>query len=198
MSRSLKIRCRLCGEAKPLVNSNVIPELLYGPLYDEKHRLLSIKDDTPGSRFLQKGIREPFLCSDCEAFINENYEQPFSLLWTEAFLRERISPGSKIRVDGISYAQFKLFHLSIFWRAAVASSRGFRTCDLASKDRERIRQKLLTRTPGPATEDQLTGMCVFLPDPLDIVRVIMPPIQSTRRGVHVLSAVYGVGADERI
>lgn len=76
----------------------------------------------------------------------------------------------------------------------MASSPGFRTCDLAPKDRERIRQKILKREPGPAPEDQLTGSFVFLPDPRDIVRVIMPPIQSTRRGVNVLSAVYGGAA----
>lgn len=52
MTHSWKAQCRLCREAKPLVNSHVIPELLYVPLYDEKHRLLSVKDDTPGSRFL--------------------------------------------------------------------------------------------------------------------------------------------------
>lgn len=176
------------------MNSHVIPELLYVPLYDEKHRLLSVKDDTPGSRFLQKGIRESLLCSDCEGFLNKHYEHPFSLWWTEAFLREGISTSPPVRVRGISYAQFKLFHLSIFWRAAVASSRGFRKFDLAPKDRERFREKILTGTPGPATEDQLAGSFVFLPDPRDIVRVIMPPLQSTRRGVDVLSAVYGSAA----
>ena len=31
--------CRLCKNDEPLQNSHVIPEFLYGPSYDEKHRI---------------------------------------------------------------------------------------------------------------------------------------------------------------
>jgi len=46
--------CRLCQKEKPLVQSHVIPEFLYRPLYDEKHRAVEAKLVPRGFNYLQK------------------------------------------------------------------------------------------------------------------------------------------------
>ncbi len=54
-----QMSCRLCKNDKPLQNSHVIPEFLYGPSYDAKHRIGVVRVGLPGRRLRQKGIREP-------------------------------------------------------------------------------------------------------------------------------------------
>ena len=53
--------CALCHEERDIRNSHIIPEFLYEPLYDEKHRLqlLSIIP-SQGNSFKQKGLKEHF------------------------------------------------------------------------------------------------------------------------------------------
>jgi len=58
--------CPLCQKEKPLVQSHVIPEFLYRPLYDEKHRAIEAKLVPKGFNYLQKAYREPLPCSECE------------------------------------------------------------------------------------------------------------------------------------
>lgn len=59
--------CRLCQKDKPLQNSHVVPEFFYKPSYDKKHRIYArISGKLAHMPPLQKGLREPLLCRDCE------------------------------------------------------------------------------------------------------------------------------------
>jgi hypothetical protein len=62
--------CRLChSEGEELRFSHILPEFLYKPLRDEKHRYIGLKysQETGAKRvLLQKGIREYLLCGNCE------------------------------------------------------------------------------------------------------------------------------------
>jgi hypothetical protein len=124
------VTCALCKTEKPLSNSHVIPEFLYQELYDGLHRFHRIST-TPEAknRLLQKGIREPLLCHDCEQQIS---------VW-EGYARQVLFGGvpiqgnkedKKITVENIDYANFKLFQLSIIWRASVSSRPEFRQVQL--------------------------------------------------------------------
>jgi hypothetical protein len=37
-------KCALCRQERPLRKSHVIPEFMFGPLYDEKHRFYGISN----------------------------------------------------------------------------------------------------------------------------------------------------------
>jgi hypothetical protein len=59
--------CKLCLERRPLLNSHIIPEFQYRPLYDDLHRFTTISSDPERTtKFAQKGIRERLLCGECE------------------------------------------------------------------------------------------------------------------------------------
>src|SRR3546814_7896147 len=56
--------------------------------------------------------------------------------------------GSIVSVTGIDYAQFKLFLLSLLWRAGVAKGRYFERVTLGPHE-ERLRAMLHDGDPGP-------------------------------------------------
>ncbi|WEN14136.1 hypothetical protein PY254_12920 [Rhodanobacter sp. AS-Z3] len=132
-----------------LQESHIIPEFLYGVMYDEKHRynVLSIAPDRQ-ERIEQKGAREPLLCRECEQKFAK-FERYASLVIKGG------APGmngqrndSIVSVTGIDYRQFKLFLLSLLWRAGVAKARYFERVRLGPHE-ERLRAMLRDDDPGP-------------------------------------------------
>ena len=116
--------CRLCGQSKPLCNSHIVPEFCYGRAYDAQHRVLDM--DLRGRnrhpvRYIQKGYREPLLCRDCETRISR-YEDRFAKFWYgSSGLPDTIDMRCRFLVlSGVDCVSFRLFHLSVLWRAAVS------------------------------------------------------------------------------
>lgn len=117
------MKCRLCQNSAELRNSHVIPEFLYEPLYDSKHRAMGVHGKGNKKwRYLQKGLREKLLCQKCEQLLNDYYEKYFRNFW---FVSSQIPFKCDIekiyKISGIDYVKFKLFHLSILFRASISS-----------------------------------------------------------------------------
>lgn len=141
--------CRLCLSDRELRNSHIIPESSHTPLYDDKHRMVTYSPDNPGTTgFLQKGLRERLLCEQCEQLINERYEKPFQSYWWNGRALDRISLRDVTVLDGIDYRAFKLFHLSVLFRAAASTLENFKTVQLPGRHYEQIRRMVLSGTPG--------------------------------------------------
>lgn len=143
------MHCALCLESKPLQQSHIIPEFMYGPLYDDKHRfnVLSVRAGER-NRMEQKGARERLLCQGCEQHISK-FERYASLIIGGG---DKGSTGSRdgniVSVSGIDYAAFKLFLLSLIWRAGVARDSFFERVALGPHQ-ERLRIMIRTSDPGP-------------------------------------------------
>ncbi len=150
--------CALCKYDKPLQRSHIIPERIYKPLYDRGGRGKAQKLDKVEGVFtrqrpIQKGLREELLCSSCEDLLNEDYEKEFNELWfKKRILPEAIESGESIIIDGINYQQFKLYHLSILFKASVSSLAEFRQVDLGPQHTERIRLMVLKGECGKDIE----------------------------------------------
>ena len=113
------MKCVLCRQEAPLLKSHIVPEFLYRPHYDENHRaLLFDKRDAPYT-MVQKGIRERLLCAECEARL-QVFEDYLARFWFKQRPLPAVIASSEVVLTGIDYAQFKLFLLSIVWRASVA------------------------------------------------------------------------------
>ena len=142
------MNCRLCTLDKELRNSHIIPESLFKPLYDDKHRAVHLKDFEGKNRYkklkpLQKGIREKLLCHDCERLLNDRYEKYFKKLWFDKKALPEIMPASgSITLSGLDYRKFKLFHLSILFRASVSTLSEFKQVSLG-KHEEILRRAIL-------------------------------------------------------
>jgi len=144
-------RCLLCEKERVLRNSHIIPESSYSPLYDDKHRMVTLfPSDPERTGFLQKGIRQPLLCEECEQLLNERYEKPFQAYWWRGRALDSIASDGVTILHGIDYRAFKLFHLSVLLRASACTHENFSYVQLPDRQRERIRRMVLEGSPGPA------------------------------------------------
>lgn len=139
--------CRLCGKSGELKNSHIIPEFVYRPLYDEINRfhVITTKEEE-GNRYLQKGIRERLLCGECETQLSK-HERYVSLVFSGKLPVNITGNGRLIRVEGLDYEHFKLFAMSVLWRAGVSSHNAFEEVKLGSHEKH-LRELILADNPG--------------------------------------------------
>ena len=131
---------------------------MHRELFDEKHRMVKFATLTPNSdQSLPTGEYESdILCQDCdnkvigglESYANlvlyggnvpvkmQNYQQTDGLEYT--------------KVEGVDYKKFKLFLLSILWRAGISARPFFQQVYLGPYE-EKLRQMIINSDPGPAT-----------------------------------------------
>jgi len=152
-----------------------LSEFIYRPLYDESSRTLGVQRSGSGTkiRSVQKGLREKLLCAGCEGKLNL-YETPSAKTWrhllelpdhpTEAngklLLSETGNQG--LVLSNIDYSVFKLFLLSLLWRAGVSRREEFKEVELGPHA-ERLRSMIFKKDPGlcheyPCIVFRLTGV----------------------------------------
>lgn len=183
--------CRLCREQRELRNSHIVSEFLYEDLYNEKHQLVGINGVGSRARqFLQKGIREPLLCESCEQHINEYCEKPFRSQWLESSPLPLTWSPEDLHVGNFDYSSFKLFHLSILFRAGVSSLPTYRAVSLGPHE-ERIRKMLLTRDAGPAWLYPIFGYAVVHDKTWSLVRLVSAPEPITCQGHRCYGMMFG-------
>lgn len=116
-------------------------------MYDDRHRfhVISVLPDRNDS-LEQKGLRQLLLCGDCETKVSrfEDYARRVLIGGTELEFRRE---GKVVTVDGVDYMQFKLFQLSILWRAGVSTLQMFERVTLGRFEEE-LRRMLLEEDPG--------------------------------------------------
>ncbi len=141
------MNCALCLQPHELQRSHVIPEFLYKTLYDDKHRLqvLSVIPEKDNS-IEQKGLREPLLCKNCESRMSL-WERHASLVLQGGVELKYRREGDMVFASGIDYEKFRLFQLSILWRAGVAKQQFFEKVQLGPHA-ENLRKQLLSGDPG--------------------------------------------------
>jgi hypothetical protein len=145
--------CRLCRQPSILQNSHVLPEWGYGPLYDNKHRMIALRvggDQPASAEYMQKGIRERLLCKGCEARLSRHEKYARDLLMARKPLD--LPPSRGQVVNQADYTPFKLFQLSLLWRAHLSSHEFFTTVDLGFRHAERLRTMLDDENPGAAAD----------------------------------------------
>jgi hypothetical protein len=142
--------CKLCLSVGELRDSHIISEFLYKSMYDEKHRFHVVAAGDLQSSYEQKGYRERLLCQSCETKLSKWETYARGLLTGGTLLQYR-REGTITWVEGIDYSRFKLFQLSILWRAAVATREFFSKVTLGPHA-ERLREMLLTEDPGEPWE----------------------------------------------
>lgn len=143
--------CRLCHKHGTLRMSHIIPEFLYKPLYDSKHRLCRLSTgDKPARPYEQKGARERLLCPDCEGQFSTYERYARGVLYGGEPIR--IEMDDPRRCDAmVDYRRFKLFELSLLWRLGVTSLPELKDAHLGCHER-RIRRMLQVEDPGKTAE----------------------------------------------
>jgi hypothetical protein len=152
------MNCKLCLQSKVLRKSHIIPEFFYKPAYDRLNRINFLSTNAKDkNRYIQKGIRENLLCDECEELLSP---------W-EKYVREVFYGGveigishdnNKIEIYNLDYQKFKLFELSLLWRASVSKNRFFERVSLGPHE-ETIRQMIFRQQPD---EPYKYGCIIFL------------------------------------
>lgn len=166
--------CTLCLSDEDLQLSHVFPEFLYEHLYDDKHRynVLSVARNVR-ERIEQKGYRERLLCGSCESTLSKLERYASLVIKGGAPGIEGSREESIVSVKGVDYAKFKLFLLSLIWRAGVAQGRYFERVQLGPHQ-ERLRAMLVSNDPG----DFDVYACIFFGlnwEPNEIPGLMMQP-----------------------
>jgi hypothetical protein len=188
--------CKLCQQNRELRRSHIIPEFCYKPTYEPTiHRATMLQAEPNRESYVQKGQRDHLLCDDCEQFLNKNYENPFNSIWFDGAILPDPVPESAsshdepIMITGLDYTSFKLFHLSILWRASVATGDSFNTVNLGPYE-EKIRQMLLTQHAGPADHYVMFGLLLMKDHRRVCYGVVSKPQQSRYGYSHAYYACY--------
>lgn len=148
--------CRLCRQDVSLLSkSHIIPDFMYQDIFDEKHRLVKFTTLTPNSKSTihSSEYESGILCQNCDNNIIGSLESYTALV----LFGGRVSTSSNdyILPDGLEYTQvtnidyvkFKLFLLSMLWRASISSRPFFKNVSLGPYEEE-IRNMILSGNPG--------------------------------------------------
>jgi hypothetical protein len=182
--------CKLCLKVKPLLKSHVISEFLYSPTYARKGGALSFNANRGHVGILRKGIRERLLCGACERVVKE-YEDYFATRWVQASrVPDPLPAATEIRVDGLDYRCFKLFHLSVVWRIGVAAGEDFAPIDLGVHQ-EPLRQMILDGSPGPSADYPVFGYVMRMRNqPRPVKGGLAWASPERRKDIQITSAIY--------
>jgi hypothetical protein len=143
---------------------------MYLPVYDERHRAIMVPREK--EKFHQKGIREHLLCDQCEQIISalETYAAPIVKAIQNLDIK---GLGEQYIVNSIQYADFKLFQLSLLWRASIASVSMFQNFDIGHHS-DIIRKMLLSKKPG--MPDEYGCVMFIMTDTKNIQQAIWSPV----------------------
>jgi hypothetical protein len=117
MSRPIG-KCRLCEQTAELCKSHIVPNFCRMPLLNDKNQVIEYCPATGQQRKMQTLRWERLFCSDCELLLSK-YEATFKRNWMDT-IPSKFSDSNRVVFQIDDYDQYKLFHLSILWRAAVA------------------------------------------------------------------------------
>jgi hypothetical protein len=163
---------------------------MWRPTYDKKSRALALNGETGKRRILQKGLREYILCRDCEDILQKD-ESWFSNYW----FQERPLPdpveGQYVELSGFDFEPFFRFHLSILWRAAVATSEEFSAVSLGPYE-EKIRNYLLAKSSGFRKDPSIFGLVLRRPQSHELCQwMVLAPVRSRISEVWTFTFVFG-------
>ena len=184
--------CRLCKRDAKLLQSHIIPEYFYKAVYENRpNRRFSLFSSLPTAgkpRILQKGLRERLLCCDCETKLSR-FERYASLVFRGNAGVSWKREGDLVFLEGISYNEFKLFALSILWRAGISSLPIFSHVNLGPHQ-ERIREMLLSENPGPSEKYPFLMNPVTMKGKL-VTEFIIEPTEARVDGHRVYRFIFG-------
>lgn len=184
--------CALCKQPLPLLRSHVLPEFFYRPTYDPQHTAVLYDLESGKKRKRQQGFTERLLCASCEAHIGR-WENYFARVWLhpQFSVRPTTLVGDTVTVPGLDYAQFKLFHMSLIWRAGVSRLKEFEQVDLGTQQ-ETMRALLLADDPGGRDDYPFFGIAMRDPATGGFQDKLLKAFDSSRVNGHwVHVAIFG-------
>jgi len=178
--------CQLCKSEKKLIRrSHIIPDFMYEGLFNEKHFIADF--DLTGQRDMKlypNGYYDSnILCENCDNILIGRLESYAKIVLFGGIgkrsnfhkVEQEVDLlGNKIlHVNNIDYKRFKLFLLSVLWRASISKQNVFRHVKLSSHE-EIIRRMIFESNPGNEKEYPM-GIYLFTPNDICPTKFITNP-----------------------
>jgi hypothetical protein len=140
--------CKLCHQDKKLLkHSHIIPDFAYKGIYDEKHQIYygNFINPDKGKLIPSAPYDKNILCRECDGDIIGRLDHYASLALygnNPSYKKIKIlkikSPNGPdyLHIENIDYRFFKLFILSVLWRASVSKHPIFKNIDLGKFEGE--------------------------------------------------------------
>lgn len=140
--------CKLCNKDRPLVESRTFPEWLYTPIFDDDEGIFDrVTRKTRNRRTRPEVLYERLFCEECERRIGDWEEYAHAVFFGDDPGLKLEDLGSRFIISGVKYAPFKLFQMSLIWRASISNRPEIHRIDLGPHA-ERLREMLLQECPG--------------------------------------------------
>jgi hypothetical protein len=180
---------------------------MYADIYDEHHKLNKFAPAAyvKGNRRIERPSSGEYeadiLCKDCDGEVIGSYETYGRLALyagenefvdgpiPEHGVTETGIPVTKI--TNLHYEKFKLFLLSILWRASISTRLFFRDVRLGPYE-SRIRQMILEGDPGRAEEFPILMMSWLADDSISHDFVGQPGINRATQGIRYVFPIAGI------
>jgi hypothetical protein len=174
MSRPIG-KCRLCEQTAELCRSHIVPDFCRMPILNDKKQVIEYCPATGKKSKKQTQRRERLLCSDCELLLSK-YEATFKRNWMDT-IPSQFADSDTVVFKMDDYDQYKLFHLSILWRAAVAGYTDGRPASLGPYE-DVLRKMILTGDAGKDGDFFIYGQ--ILVDENRCPRTVITPLVKSR------------------
>lgn len=181
--------CKLCNTEKELIKrSHIIPDFLYHGLFNETHFIATIElEDFKNRKRIPTGVYDKhLLCRDCDNRIIgrfESYARNVLLgckgnIETQPIIEQRINQLNRkyLHVKNINYSKFKLFLLSILWRASISEQNFFKSIKLSVEHETAIGKMILDNNPK-SVNDYPIGLFLFEENTSFNTKLIASPIK---------------------
>lgn len=194
------MKCNLCNQEKELIKkSHIIPEFFYrdSGLYDENHKMNRIEvkkfiSSKKSGRVPTGDYEGGILCADCDNKLIGSLEDYGRKVLFGGLINEEAIEGRNYRnttdgaeftvLNNVDYTKFKLFLLSILWRASITKREIFKEVSLSDFDKEKLRLMLMTRNAGKINEYPVIFLS-YLNDSQIPTDVIFQPIKSATKDI---------------
>lgn len=185
----MKEQCKLCLNDEVLRRSHIVPDFVHKPVYGSKHTAVLVEPKKPRRSYRQTGFWDRLLCDACEGKLSR-LESYFAEVWFGRPLRPTRLQGQSVCISGLDYTRFKLFHLSILWRAHACALDVFAGVSLG-RHAEDIRQRILANDPGPPDVYPISGLALRSADGSFKEDLMLLPLGGRFSGHHVYQMLFG-------
>jgi hypothetical protein len=155
MTKSNHSCCRLCLSNSQLSKSHIYPKFTFKRLKEGGRHFHEFSMARGGwdPRAKEDGFWEYLLCSTCEQRLSRWESDIARQIGDGLFDDLGQSNTSTLSSRTVrSYANFKLFTISILWRCCIASRNGFEHFTLGELHEQRLRSMLIEDRPGDPWE----------------------------------------------
>lgn len=114
----LGLKCKLCLNESALQNSHVIGDSVFKKIFrSNSGKAISLSTCEKNIKYSNDSWAEPLLCSKCEKYLNENFEQYSLATLRGKNIRVR-KTGYGVIFSDVNLRKLNLYFISLLWRAA--------------------------------------------------------------------------------